>query len=392
MIFENKFFNEIQKDELAGIDVGLFKEKSAKAGEVIINEGTPGDVIFLLLEGEVGIHKKFSDGKEHELGRIGAGDFFGEMAIIERRERSATVRCLTPCRLAGIHKEDFFPVVKVFPRLINNIANVMANRLRESDTKRTKMTEKNRQLKRLNEEISEKKKELELLNQTKDRFFTIISHDLKTPVTTIGGLSTLLSETAGTITPDKIRECTEMISEASFELSKLLDNLLEWAKVQTGKLRYEPEEVNLSELTAESIQMLITDAKAKKIGLKTEIDDRITACLDKNMMAAVIRNITSNAIKFTRPGGKVTVKAKENGKTLELSVHDTGVGISKDNMDRLFKIDGHLSLAGTEGETGSGLGLILSKEFIDIHGGEIGVESEVEKGTTFRIMLPKSPD
>lgn len=273
----------------------------------------------------------------------------------------------------------------------------MAGRLRESDALRTSVTEKNIQLDRLNNEISERKNELEaqraqleLLNQTKDRFFTIISHDLKTPVTTIGGLSSLLSETAGTIRPDQIREYTEMISTASSELAILLDNLLEWAMAQTGRLSYSPEVVSLKDLASESLRMLIPDAKAKKIELKTEIEGPMEAFVDKNMISTVIRNITSNAIKFTPLGGKVTLKAKGEYSSLEFSVVDTGIGISSENLDRLFMLDRNFSSKGTAGEQGFGIGLVLSKEFVDAHKGEIWAESELGKGTSVRFTIPNA--
>ena len=395
LILENSFFRNIKRNELLDIDLNLFHEKNGDKDEILIKEGTPGDKIFLLLQGEVVISKKISDGSETDIATISRGEFFGEMAIIEGRERSASVKCLTPCRLATLKNEDFFIIVKGFPRLINNIASIMAGRLRESDALRTSVTEKNIQLDRLNNEIREREKELEaqrarleMLNQTKDRFFTIISHDLKTPVTTIGGLSSLLSATAGTIGPDQIREYTEIISTASSELAILLDNLLEWAMAQTGRLSYNPELVKIEDLAAESLRMLAPDAKAKKIDLNVEIEGSIKGFLDKNMISTVIRNITSNAIKFTPPGGRVTLKAKDKNNLLEFSVIDTGIGISSENLGRLFMLDRNFSSKGTAGEKGFGIGLILSKEFIDAHKGDIWAESEVGKGTSVNFTIP----
>lgn len=396
-ILENSFFRNIESDELSNIDLSLFHKKNASSGEVLIREGTPGDEILLLLEGEVVINKKFSDGSETVIGTIRQGEFFGEMAIIEGRERSASVQCLTPCRLAALKNEDFFLILKGFPKLINNIASIMATRLRESDTLRTSVTEKNIELDRLNNEIREREKELEaqkeqleLLNKTKDSFFTIISHDLKNPLTTIVGLSSLLSETAEEVKPDQIMEYSEIISSASLELANLLDNLLEWAMSQTGRMSYRPEVVSLEDLASESLKMLVPNAKAKNIELKTEIDGQTSACVDKNMISTVIRNVTSNAIKFTPLGGKVTLKVEGKENFLQFSINDTGAGISDENLEKLFMPDRNFSSKGTAGEKGFGIGLTLSKEFIDVHKGEIWAESQLGKGTSVRFTLPHS--
>ena len=395
LLLANRFFKNIREKELSQMDLSLFTELEAEKGEEVIREGTPGEKIYLLLEGEVVITKNFSDGGRHEIGTIQEGEFFGEMAIIEGRERSASVFCLTPCRMAVLNKDGFLTLIRTCPKLINNIASVMAHRLRESDAIITSVTERNLYLQDLNREISEREQELEdqkvkleLLNMAKDRFFTVISHDLKSPVTTIRGLSELLAEASETISPDQTKEFLGIISSASSELAILLDNLLQWAMAQTGRVAYSPESVNLKELTSETIRLLIPDAKAKKIELAPEIDERITACLDKNMISSVIRNVTSNAIKFTAPGGRVILKAEENDANLRYSICDTGVGISSEDIGKLFMIENHLTTKGTKGETGSGIGLILSKEFIDIHGGEIWAESEMGKGTSVSFTIP----
>ena len=238
------------------------------------------------------------------------------------------------------------------------------------------------------EALLEMNDELVGLNASKDKFFSIIAHDLKNPFSNIIGLSGILMEELKSGDPKLNEECVEMINVSAVQSLKLLENLLEWAKSQTGKLLFNPMPINLRELYNEEFDLLHEMASGKRIELINSIPDELTITADRNMIMTVLRNLVSNAVKFTHKDGKVEVNAISNGKLVEISVADNGIGMSKENMGKLFRIDANLSTNGTEDEKGTGLGLFLCKEFIEKHGGKIWVESELGKGSVFKFILP----
>jgi len=172
-------------------------------------------------------------------------------------------------------------------------------------------------------------------------------------------------------------------------LYRLLENLLQWSQLQKGALAFNPEVVPLNLIVAESIAMVIEPAKNKGIEITTNISDDLTVFADSNLLQTIIRNLTYNAVKYTNWGGKVDISAKNtDSKNVEISVQDTGIGMDQMLLGNLFQVDIRTSRKGTEGEPCTGLGLILCKEFVEKHGGEIWVKSEVGKGTTFYFSLP----
>jgi signal transduction histidine kinase len=168
----------------------------------------------------------------------------------------------------------------------------------------------------------------------------------------------------------------------------LLENLLEWANSQRGKISFNPIPLNLNEIFKEEFKMLDEMAGRKYIKLNSRFTDDLTIVADKNMIKTILRNLISNAIKFTNKNGKVEVTATSDNKQVMISVSDSGIGMTKETMAKLFRIDSNLSTHGTENEKGTGLGLILCKEFVEKHGGKIWVESESGKGSIFRFTLP----
>jgi signal transduction histidine kinase len=167
-----------------------------------------------------------------------------------------------------------------------------------------------------------------------------------------------------------------------------LENLLDWAKAQTGNVTYTPEEINIRELVAENLTSMQIYAASKKITLQSEIKDDTLLLVDINMLNTIFRNLVNNALKFTHPGGVVSVKAQKNHHEMVLSVKDSGMGIQKNDIDKLFRIDVKYTNTGTAQERGTGLGLILCKEFVEKHGGKIWVESEHTKGSEFKFTIP----
>jgi signal transduction histidine kinase len=188
--------------------------------------------------------------------------------------------------------------------------------------------------------------------------------------------------------PATFYEYTEMINTSAIQTLRLLENLLEWANSQRGKLSFTPVPINLSELIKDEFIMAGDMATGKNIELKSFLTDTLTIVADKNMIRTIFRNLITNAVKFTHKNGHVQVNAVTSNNHLEISVTDTGIGMSKETIAKLFRIDANLSTRGTENEKGTGLGLFLCKEFAEKHNGKIWVESEEGKGSTFKLLLP----
>jgi PAS domain S-box-containing protein len=245
--------------------------------------------------------------------------------------------------------------------------------------------------KRAEDNLKRSENELRELNATKDKFFSIIAHDLKNPFNVIMGFSDLLSTGYDHYSDDEKRKMIKNLHEASANTYKLLQNLLEWAKAQLGKITVKPEVFDLKNIADENVEVFSSVAKNKNINIESEIPDKTLVKADKNMINTVVRNLISNAIKFTPEGGKIEISARIlNGHT-EFCVADSGVGIKSENIGKLFSISEQFKSVGTNNETGSGLGLILCKEFVEKNNGTIWVESEYESGSTFRFILLTAP-
>ncbi len=230
--------------------------------------------------------------------------------------------------------------------------------------------------------------QLKELNDTKDKLFSIIAHDLRSPFNAILGYSELLSENIYNYDLKKSEEFAKQINFSAKRIPALIDNLLTWANTQTGKIEFAPTTQKLNPIMQEMVDVLDSSARIKNISLKTFQSADITVCADQNMLKTVLRNLISNAIKFTHPGGKVEVYAMVSNEVVQVSVSDNGVGIDEEMQNRLFKIDSETTTIGTANERGSGLGLILCKDFVQKHGGEIWVDSKPGKGSTFHFTLP----
>ena len=227
------------------------------------------------------------------------------------------------------------------------------------------------------------------LNATKDRFFSIIAHDLKSPFNSILGFTNILAEQVKQKDFDGIEEYAEIIRHSSQKAMDLLTNLMEWSRSQSGRMDFNPEYIEIGSLINEIYELSNVSALQKSISLTKELPHHISAFLDKSMISSVIRNLVSNAIKFTRPGGTVVIKAEQLDQHLKVSITDNGVGIEKSDLRKLFTIDENFSVPGTQDEGGTGLGLVLCKEFIEKHKGKIRAESEPGKGSKFYFIIPR---
>jgi PAS domain S-box-containing protein len=245
------------------------------------------------------------------------------------------------------------------------------------------------QIKAQKAEIEARTVELQTLNTTKDRLFSIIAHDLKNPFHSIMGFTDLLQKRHKEISREKLSEFLEMISLSTHSAYQLLENLLEWARSQTDRLSIEPESILLQALIEQIKELQKLHASNKEITFVDKVGDDITVLADKNMLNTVIRNITSNAIKYTNHGGSITFKSAVNKNNVVIEITDTGIGIPENKIKELFLLDKVSSTAGTEGETGTGLGLIVCNDFMLKNKGSIDITSEPGKGSSFFLTIPK---
>jgi PAS domain S-box-containing protein len=238
------------------------------------------------------------------------------------------------------------------------------------------------------EEIKLKNELLQTINAEKDKFFSILAHDLKGPLSAFLGATQILTEEIQTMTLEEIKEITVSMKESATNIYGLLENLLEWSRLKRGIMDFKPETFNLKQNITASIEVLKESARKKKITISYSLPEDLTIYADSHMFNTVIRNLVSNAIKFTPKSGEIsisTVAKKDN--IVEVKICDTGIGISKELINKLFQLNEKTNRKGTEGEPSTGLGLLLCKEFIEKHGGKIWVESEAGKGSVFIFTI-----
>lgn len=265
-------------------------------------------------------------------------------------------------------------VVAVSFRIINKSNNLLA--------------QKNIELENANTKLKDSEKNLKELNATKDKLFSIIAHDLKNPFNALMGFSDLLDRNYTFLSEEERLEYIGVISDSTQNLYKLLDNLLQWTRTQTGTITYVPEEFNLYTLIQQEVDILTPNSEKKKISISINVNEDITVFADKNSIATVVRNLVSNAIKFTSNGGWIGIAAETKENQAVISVSDSGVGIKSDDIEKIFMLDGSFTTKGTANESGTGLGLLLCKEFVEKNNGKIWVDSLKGKGSSFYFTLP----
>ncbi len=225
------------------------------------------------------------------------------------------------------------------------------------------------------------------LNASKDKFFSIIAHDLKNPLSAIMAYSEWLVDEYENMPKDEILESINSIKSSSHNLYVLLENLLNWSRLKTGRMEYEPELFNINVMFSNLKQLFEVSAINKNINLTFSITEKLRLFADENMIHTVLRNLISNAIKFTKRNGSINIEAVKNNHSILISVFDTGVGMSPEQIKNVFNIENSFSTPGTEKEEGTGLGLILCKELVEKNNGTLNVISSVGKGSTFIVEL-----
>jgi len=230
--------------------------------------------------------------------------------------------------------------------------------------------------------------ELKEAIETKDKFFSIIAHDLRSPFNNIIGLRDFLKSEVRNLDSKQIENFAGLISKSAGHTLQLLDNLLNWARMQQGRMEFSPGNLLLQKFVKDVVWILNEGAQQKNITIQNKIPPKLIIYADENMITGVIRNLISNAIKFTHTGGLIEISAQYIENQVVISVTDTGVGVSEHQIARLFNVGTNSSTRGTANEPGTGLGLILCREFVEKHGGKIWVSSKPGQGTTFYFSIP----
>jgi two-component system, sensor histidine kinase and response regulator len=263
---------------------------------------------------------------------------------------------------------------------------------KELELKNTILQETNRTLemkvKERTAQLEAQKLELKQLNASKDKFFSIIAHDLRAPFSGLLGLTDFIIKNVEQFTQRDVKENLTELRDVANTVYGLLENLLAWSRLQRGAMEHAPENVALHALADQIVRLFATHARQKEITLVNRVPHDLAAYVDSRMLDTVLRNLVSNALKFSDKGGKIQVMARRNGTGVELAVADTGTGIPASDLPHLFRIDVKYSNAGTAGEEGTGLGLILCKDLVERNSGRIWVESRVGQGSTFTMRLP----
>jgi PAS domain S-box-containing protein len=247
--------------------------------------------------------------------------------------------------------------------------------------------------KRAEQALIKKSEELKTANDSKDKFFSIIAHDLKSPFNSLVGFSKILHENFDEYDLNEIKHFIEIIYQQINKTFNLLENLLLWSRTQRNVIEFNSTRINLKLITKQTVELLSLKAESKSINIENQILEDLCIYADKFMIETVFRNLINNSIKFTHKGGNIKINAKivvtENKqKHVEVSVSDNGVGIPKEKQQSLFDLSNNVSTKGTENETGTGLGLIMCKEFVEKHGGQIWVNSAIGQGSEFVFTVP----
>jgi PAS domain S-box-containing protein len=243
--------------------------------------------------------------------------------------------------------------------------------------------------KRNEEKLKKYSDELKELVASKDKFFSIVAHDLKSPFTALLGYSEVMANEYSEMSIEELGEFAVNMNDVAKKTYSLLENLLEWSRIQTGRMKYNPENLVLYQISQQVVDLFYDNAKKKGVVLKNRSNPIHEVFADSNMVFTMLRNLVSNAIKFTKDGDEVMILSKEDDAFIEVCVKDTGVGMNAEDLSKLFRIDVHHSEIGTEQEKGTGLGLILCKELAEKNGGKIWVQSKLNEGSEFFFTLPK---
>jgi len=318
--------------------------------------------------------------KFHEGSELYPNDFYQELQNVAHTGQSVSFTTTLPNRAMDFRVNMYVPEQNFVAAIVNDITEE-TKILRENK-------ERSKQLQRLNIMLDDRNSELQKAIETKNKFISLIAHDLRNPLNAINGLSELLTRRLKPETDQRALDMAKVLHQSAKGASELLDNLLIWARTQQNTIQFNPETLHLHSITADTINEIKVQAERKHIMLinSTTTDDTVWA--DKPMLQTIIRNIVSNAIKFTNEGGLIVISSSQTADNTEITIEDNGVGMTQETIQKIVGSTELNSTKGTSGETGTGMGLIISKEFIQRHKGTLKIESTVGKGSSFIINLP----
>jgi signal transduction histidine kinase len=275
-------------------------------------------------------------------------------------------------------------------KLLEAKSNEIEKQKDETEKLNTMLNEKNSDLEQAIVKIKKSESQLRQTNETKNKFFSIIAHDLKNPLTSLLSSTSLLARHFSALSEQEIKDYITRLNKSSRQMHELVDNLFQWAMSQVGKMEFLPEKTDLHDLISSVILSQKSSADYKNIAIENNINQECIAFVDGNMIRAVVRNLISNSIKFTEPGGTISISCRDDVKFQKIRICDTGIGIPPDKIDQIFMPDNKISTPGTMNEKGSGLGLMLCHEFIKRNGGIIKAENSKGQGACFTFTVPKS--
>ncbi|MGE5353595.1 MAG: ATP-binding protein [Acidobacteriota bacterium] len=345
----------------------------------------------LELLNQFGAHYRKSPIGENELKRLDAvldaeGDWAGEVEYISKAGRTFWGAVSLNAFEFNSEMHRLYRVTDITQsKKSGQILKNYAEALEESKSRLYSLTS---ELLLKNNELKKSEAALRDLNANKDKFFSILAHDMRSPFSGLLGMSQYLADYQDLIPQGEIKDIADSIYASARKIYGLLNNLLEWSRLQMGKIEFLPSAVNLLEIADEIVELLLPNAECKSIFIKNKIGNDIHIYADQNMISTIFRNLISNAIKFTGVGGEVTISAKATDQFAEICVADTGIGMDDEVKNKIFRIDSKYSTKGTLGEEGTGLGLVLCRELVEKNHGNIYVESQPGQGTKFTFTLP----
>lgn len=377
-------FKDLENSLLKDIALGL-SSKSLHANEILFEKGDKDYSLYIIVNGKLRVHIG-----DHTFAYFANNQYIGEYSLVDSTPRSASVTAVEDAELLRLDQKTFHNLIEKRSEISIAMLKGLVFRLRDYNMLEAELTRKNLEIEKQAKELEKQRTELEALNSTKDKFFAIIAHDLKNPFSTVLGLSELLAREFETFDSDSLKNFITQIYKYSNNTFNLLENLLQWSMLQTGRIPLRPRIVNLKRIIEENIDILSGNATNKNLKVEVVASNDASAFVDSNQITTVVRNLLSNAIKFTPTKGSITISIDDQDIMWKISIKDNGIGISDNNLNKLFNIDSNPTNIGTDQETGTGLGLILCKEFVERNGGEIWVESILGKGSTFYFTVPKT--
>jgi two-component system, sensor histidine kinase and response regulator len=362
------------------------------AGQSLFHKGDSPDTMYVVVQGRIRIH----DG-DYTFTELVPPASFGEYALIDDVPRTASATAGEPTTLLRLDRATFQRQLRRHDGFLYALLRSAVGRIIEKDATEEAIS-RNReaisaqldQLAKQRDELDRQRQQLVLVNAVKDQFFAIIAHDLKNPLMSLSIMARALSERPAYLTPEKAQEYAQLAHRSATIACQLMENLLDWSRSQTGNIQFVQEAVGLHGVVRENFALLALCAQQKQVALRNEVPEDVAVWADARSVSTIMRNLVSNALKYSATGGVVTVRATPGPAQVEWSVADGGVGMPAQTLAELFRPDVYATTRGTANEAGTGLGLKLCKQFAERNNGVIRVASEEGKGTTVTVTLPRA--